>query len=173
MFTLDHFIKTWRYESRICVNLFGKIPAGGLDYRPTPGQRSTIELLRYLSYGPYNGVAKTIAGDWQKGRPTAEMTAGMPPSDFPARMAWQADAMEREVRSISATALATEDMTFPWGETVKKAEALMTPFRWLTGYRMQLFLYLKAAGAHELKTGDCWRLPAPPAAAPAGTTPVA
>jgi hypothetical protein len=65
MFTLDYFIKTWRYESRIAVSLFGKIPAGGLDYRPSAGQRSTLELLRYLSYGPYNGVAKTIAGDWQ------------------------------------------------------------------------------------------------------------
>jgi hypothetical protein len=164
MFTLDYFIKTWRLESRIAVNLFGKVPAGGFDYRPAAGQRSTVELLRYLSYGPYNGVAKTIAGDWQFGRPTAEMTAGMPASDFPARMAWQADAVERLVRSVPVTSLFTEEMTYPWGETVKKAEGLLTPLRWLVGYRMQLFLYLKAAGAHQLNTGDCWRAPAASAA---------
>ena len=168
MFTIESFINAWRKESQICINLFGKIPAGGLDYRPTEGQRSTLELLRYLSYGPYNGVIKTIAGDWQKGRPTGEMTAGMPPSDFPARMAWQADAVERELRAASLPALMSEDMTYPWGETIKKSEGLVTaPLRWLIGYRMQFFLYLKAAGAHQLNTGDCWRVPSAPGAAPA------
>lgn len=165
MFTVENFIQTWRKESRISINLFRKMPLGGLDYRPTAGQRNTMELLRYLSYGPYNGVAKTIAGDWQAGKSTAEMTARMPASDFIARMAWQADAAERAVKSIPATALQTESMTFPWGETLKKGEALFYPLRWLIGYRMQLFLYLKAAGAHQLNTTDCWRLaePAEPA----------
>ena len=171
MFTLENFIRTWRKESRISINLFNKMPAGGLDYRPTPGQRNTVELLRYLSYGPYNGVAKVIAGDWQTGKSTAEMTAGMPASDFIARMAWQADALERVVNSIPFTALATESIAFPWGETLKKGEALMYPLRWLIGYRMQLFLYLKAAGAHQLNTTDCWRLvePAGPASAAAAS----
>jgi hypothetical protein len=167
MFTVENFIQTWRKESRISINLFNKMPAGGLDYRPTAGQRNTVELLRYLSYGPYNGVAKVIAGDWQMGKSTAEMTAGMPASDFTARMAWQADALERVVRSIPVTALATESMTLPWGETLKKGEALMYPLRWLIGYRMQLFLYLKAAGAHQLNTSDCWRLVDAPSPAPA------
>lgn len=171
MFTLENFITTWRKESRISINLFNKMPAGGLDYRPTAGQRNTMELLRYLSFGPYNAAAKVIAGDWQKGRSTAEMTAGMPASDFIARMAWQADALERVVNSIPSTALATESIVFPWGETLKKGEALMYPLRWLIGYRMQLFLYLKAAGAHQLNTTDCWRLPEPGAAAPTAAKP--
>lgn len=166
MFTLENYIATWRKESRISINLFHKMPAGGLDYRPTAGQRNTAELLRYLSYGPYNGAAKIIAGDWQAGKSTAEMTAGMPASDFAARMAWQAGALERVLHSIPATALAAETMALPWGETLTKGEALMYPLRWLIGYRMQLFLYLKAAGAHQLNTTDCWRL-TEPAAAPA------
>jgi hypothetical protein len=158
MFTIETFISAWRRESQICINLFGKMPAGGLDYRPTPGQRSTLELLRYLSYGPYNGLIKTIAGDWQKGRGTAEVTAGMPASDFPERMAWQADAAALALRTVSVASLDL-DMTFPWGETLKRGEALsLYPMRWLTGYRMQLFLYLKSAGAAHLNTSDCWRL---------------
>jgi hypothetical protein len=36
----------------------------------------------------------------------------------------------------------------------------MTPFRWLVGYKMQMFLYLKAAGNLQLKTADVWQLPA-------------
>ena len=160
LFSVDSFISTWRKESRICVNLAGKVPAGGLDYRPSAGQRTTLELMRYLSYGPYNGVHRTLAGDWNTGRATAEVTAGMPASDFPARMRWQADAVERELRAASPGELLEKDMAFPWGETVKRAEALLTPMRWLIGYRMQLFLYLKAAGNPQLGTAECWRLPA-------------
>lgn len=162
MFTVEDFIATWRKESRICINLFGKMPAGGLDYRPTPGQRSTLELLRYLSFGPYNGLTKILAGDWSHGRPTAEVTAGMPASDFPERMAWQVEAAALALRSVPVTALDAETILFPWGETARKAEGLVNyPLRWLIGYRMQLFLYLKSAGAHDLNTADCWRLPAP------------
>src|SRR5262252_6655338 len=35
-------------EGRILLHLAGKIDRKQLDYRPTPKQRSTIELLRYL-----------------------------------------------------------------------------------------------------------------------------
>ena len=165
MFTIESFISAWQKESQLCINLYAKMPAGGLDYRPTAGQRSTLELMRYLSYGPYNGVHKTLAGDWAKGRPTAEVTAAMPASDFVDRMKWQAEAVAREVRAVPVTALINEDMLFPWGETLKKGEGLESyPLRWLIGYRMQLFLYLKSAGATQLNTTDCWRLPAPAAA---------
>jgi hypothetical protein len=160
MLTVDGFIANWKKESRICINLAGKIPPGGLDYRPTAGQRSTLELMRYLSYGPYNAVRRTLAGDWNLGRPTAEVVAGMPASDFAEKMAWQAEAVDRELRATPMTDLLTKEMTFPWGETLKRGEALMTPFRWLVGYKMQLFLYLKAAGNLHLGTGDVWRLPA-------------
>ena len=36
-------------ETRILLHLAGKIDRSRLDYRPTPKQRRTIELLRYLS----------------------------------------------------------------------------------------------------------------------------
>jgi hypothetical protein len=111
-------------------------------------------------------VAKIIAGDWKKGQSTAEATAGMPASDFPARMAWQSEAAAREIRSVPVSTLLTEDMTMPWGETLKRGEALFIPLRWLIGYRMQLFLYLKSAGAAQLNTTDCWRTPASEAAVP-------
>lgn len=176
MFTIDSFIGAWRKESQICINLFHKMPPGGLDYRPTPGQRNTLELLRYLSFGPYNGLFKVLAGDWAKGRPTAEVTAGMPASDFPERMAWQAEAAVRELQGVSLPILLNEEMTFPWGETCKRGEGLAYPMRWLTGYRMQLFLYLKSAGATRLNTADCWRLPAGTEGSPvtaASTAPVA
>lgn len=163
MFSLEGFIAEWSKESRICIGLAAKVPPGGLDYRPTSGQRTTLELMRYLSYGPYNGVHRILAGEWNTGRPTAEVTAGMPASDFVGRMEWQAQAVARELRAASPQDLAQKDMTFPWGETLKRGQALFTPYRWLVGYRMQLFLYLKAAGNAKLGTADCWRISAPSA----------
>jgi len=167
MFSIEGFIAEWAKESRICINLAAKVPAGGLDYRPTATQRTTLELMRYLSYGPYNGVHRTLLGDWSIGRPTADVTAGMPGSDFVDRMEWQAAAVARELRAAVPEDLAEKEMTFPWGETLKRGQALFTPYRWLVGYRMQLFLYLKAAGNTQLNTADCWRVVAPAPAAPA------
>ena len=39
------------------------------------------------------------------------------------------------------------------------------PLKWLTAYKMQLFLYAKATGATQLKTSNLWRGtdPKPPA----------
>ena len=34
---------------------------------------------------------------------------------------------------------------------------LEMPLKWMTAYRMQLFLYAKAAGAVDLTTADNWR----------------
>ena len=40
-------------ESRILMHLIGKIDRSAVDYRPTPKQRSTLDVLRYLSFmGP-------------------------------------------------------------------------------------------------------------------------
>jgi len=36
-------------EVRLLLHLAAKVDAAALDYRPTPKQRSTIELLRYLT----------------------------------------------------------------------------------------------------------------------------
>jgi hypothetical protein len=161
MYSVDQFVRSYRKEADVCINLFTKIPVGGLDYRPTAGQRSTAELLRYLSYGPYNGVRRILAGDWTLGVATNDATKDMSISDFPMRMAWQADEVERLVRAISPVALMEEEFKFPWGETLKKGEGLINyPLKWVTGYRMQLFLYLKSAGAHHLNTSDAWRPPA-------------
>ena len=86
MFSAEAFIKSYTTDSSICARLYTKMPPGGLDYRPTPGQRNTLELLRYISKGPYNGVRRIVAGDWTLGKPAAELSKDMPASDFVAQM---------------------------------------------------------------------------------------
>src|SRR5262249_16485090 len=46
--TKDELISSLQNEVRILVHLAGKVDNAKLDYRPTPKQRSTIELLRYM-----------------------------------------------------------------------------------------------------------------------------
>jgi hypothetical protein len=160
MFTVESLIRFWKTETDICLALFDKMPAGGLEYRPSPSQRNTLELLKYLSKGPRNGVIRVVAGDWNATPPAMEMAKNMPPSDFPREMRRQADEVERALRGANPEDLVHATMSFPWGETLTKADALIHyPYRWLTGYRMQLFLYLKAAGATQLGTPDLWRAP--------------
>jgi hypothetical protein len=159
MFSAEAFIKTYGVETDICVRLASKMPAGGLDYRPTPGQRNTLELMRYISKGPYNGVRRIVAGDWTLGKPAVELSKDMPPSDFAAQMRWQNEEVARIVRAADPVDLEQGTLLLPWGETAIKGEALVNhPLKWLVGYRMQLFLYLKAAGAAQLATPDLWRL---------------
>ena len=47
--TKDELIGSLQNEIRILLHLASKIEPQMLDYRPTPKQRSSIELLRYLS----------------------------------------------------------------------------------------------------------------------------
>ncbi len=161
MFTTESLIRAWKSETEICIALFAKLPAGGLDYRPTAGQRTTLDLLRYLGWGPRNGVVRVLAGDWAATAPAMEMAKDMPPSDFVPVMRRHADEVARRLRAADPEDLAGGTMSFPWGETMPKGEALVLyPYRWLTGYRMQLFLYLKGAGVSGISTPELWRPPA-------------
>ena len=159
MFSSEAFIKSYQTDSSICARLHTKMPPGGLDYRPTQGQRTTLELLRYLPKGPYNGVRRIVAGDWTLGKPAVELSKDMPASDFVAMMHWQSDEVARIIREASVVDLEESYVLMPWGENCLRGEALVNyPLKWLTAYRMQLFLYLKAAGAKEIATPDLWRL---------------
>ena len=47
--TKEELISALQNEVRILVHLAGKVDKSKLDYRPTAKQRSTLELLQYMS----------------------------------------------------------------------------------------------------------------------------
>ena len=47
--TKSEFISQLQHEVHILLHLASKVDRNKLDYRPTPKQRSTLELLQYLS----------------------------------------------------------------------------------------------------------------------------
>ena len=51
--TKPELVTALETEVRILLHLAGKLDPPDVDYRPTPKQRSALELLRYLSFmGP-------------------------------------------------------------------------------------------------------------------------
>ena len=47
--TREELVASLQNEVRILLHLASKIDRSQLDYRPTANQRSTLELLRYLT----------------------------------------------------------------------------------------------------------------------------
>ena len=148
MFDRQQFLASMRGETEICKHLYGKIPAGTLDYRPGENMRTTLELLRYL---PLCGRVPTtcfIHDSWGNVKEMIATTATMDAAEFPARMDAQMKAVEDELAGVSDEDLLNRTVTAPWGGELALGQALIEcSLKFMAAYRMQLFLYAKAAGA--------------------------
>ena len=145
MITSHEIMSIMERECRICMRLFSKLPSGSFDYRPTAGQRSTFELLQFMSYA-IAGAAHAIAGK-------------MSPRDFPGAMEIQIDELSHILETMTEDTFnnaKVAEMPWPTDNTVG-VELLDNCLRWLIGYRMQLFLYARSNGV-EISTRDCWFL---------------
>ena len=144
-------------ECDTCLHLYGKIPEGGLDYRPTPEQRSTLELLRYLSFCALGGARTMVDGNWDGYKELAEAASSMEADEFPAAMERQKDGLRQLFAGLTQEDLETRTATLPVGDEVPLEIALvLLPQHWMVGYRMQLFLYAKQAGNKDIWTPNCW-----------------
>jgi hypothetical protein len=162
--TTQELIASLQHEVRILVHLAGKVDRAKLDYRPTPKQRSTLELLRYMSIMGTRLAHDAKAGafnvdEWQKALAAADAR------DFDQTVAAieaQATLFEQVLGSIPDAAF-REDVTF-FGATRSRGSFLVNVV--LSGYaayRTQLFNYLKACGREELTTMNLWAgMDAPP-----------
>lgn len=145
-------------ECQLCKRLYTKLPPDALDYRPSTGQRSTRELLSYLSTQTAGFAHSLYEGDWIWWSAAREKAKDLPIEKFPAAMDRQIQALQDLFASISDDEFARKKVSgMPWDTDKSLGVELMEHcLGFATGYRMQLFLYAKAAGATELHTGDCW-----------------
>lgn len=157
MITKDAFKNAMLRECDICVHLFGKLGPEAWDYRPAEKQRSTAELLRYLAICGIAGATCMKEQDWKRFAGFAEKTKEMPPEAFPDAMARQKADLETLFATLDEDTLRTRPAPLPGGGELPLGEALLNgPFKWLTSYKLQLFLYAKANGA-EIGTANAWR----------------
>jgi len=64
--TKEELIASLQNEVRILVHLAGKVDKSKVDYRPTPKQRSTLELLQYMSMMGPTLVAVIKTGNFDR-----------------------------------------------------------------------------------------------------------
>jgi hypothetical protein len=156
--TKDQFAQSLARECDIAVHLFSKIPPDAYDYQPSPEQRSTLALLRYLAICATAGIHCMVHKDWSRFAGFRERLKDMPASDFPAEMERQKQEILEFFASVSEETLDAQEAPMPGGAMLPLGLAIMEgPLKWLAAYKMQLFLYAKASGAPQLKTSNLWR----------------
>ena len=144
-------------EIRLVRHIATKLDASRLDYRPTEGQRTTLELMRYLAMCGIGPAAACAAGSWDDIRTHMDRHAELTLDGFDAAMATQEEELHAVIDGLSEADLVEREAPLPWGVTQSLGQALHdTSLRFLVAYRMQLFLYAKQSGASELSTHNAW-----------------
>src|ERR1700720_455941 len=64
--TKNELVASLKNEVHILLHLAGKIDKSKLDYRPTPRQRSILELLQYLAIMAPTQIAAIQGGDFSR-----------------------------------------------------------------------------------------------------------
>ena len=158
MFDRKQFMESVRHETQVLKHIHSKIPAGTMDFTLGENMRTTSALLNYIGYSGWVPLHCALHG-WDNFREVLDESgdAKVTPEEFPAQADRQADKMEALLAETSDEDLATRTVAYPWGGEAKLGDALVnTCLKFLTAYRMQLFLHAKAAGAKDLATSNCW-----------------
>ena len=157
MITREQLASAMTRECDICVHLFGKLGPESYEYRPSSGQRSTVELLRYLAMCGIGGIRWFDEGNLAVWKDYSARMAGMSPEAFPEEMVRQKRAIEEFFAATSEETLTTKEARLPTGDRMPLGAAIMNgPLKWLTAYKLQLFLYAKFNGATEIGTANAW-----------------
>jgi hypothetical protein len=164
--TKSELIDALQNEVRILQHLTTKIDPSMLDYRPTPKQRSTIELLKYLAVmGPVL-VKSALAGGFDQAEWVSRQAA-LADKDFATTVA----ALAAQADEYTALLANTPDEAFRRDVEMFGRKNIVGPFLvamvlgGCAAYRTQLFCYLKSCGREDLGTMNLWGGIDPPSAA--------
>jgi hypothetical protein len=159
--TREELLAALRHEVRILAHLAGKVDATMLDYRPTPKQRSTLELLQYMAIMGPTQLAVIKAGAFNR----AALTAAW----HPAEAAAKAMTFDQAVAAIQRQPDDYAHVLSGWTEADFRGEIdvfgrpstrgsllVNLVLCGYAAYRTQLFCYLKACGRSDLSTMNLW-----------------
>src|SRR5580704_6123112 len=159
--TKDELIASLQSEVRILVHLAGKVDKSKLDYRPSPKQRSTLELLQYMAIMGPTQVAVIKTGTFDR----STLGAIWAPAEAVAKTM----TLEQAVSAIQKQSAEYANLLGAWTDADFRAEVDMFGNKSSRGYlivnlvlgghaayRTQLFCYLKACGRDELNTMNLW-----------------
>ncbi len=164
--TKSELLASLQNEVRILLHLAGKVHRDRLDYRPTAKQRSTLEVLRYLSImGPTLIRMANNQADFATWKAENEKANARDFDQTVAVIAEQKQTYETLLAGISDETLRSEIDNFDGSKTSRGVFILKYVLQGHAAYRTQLFLYLKSCGRDELSTMNLWGgMDAPPPA---------
>ena len=159
--TKDELIASLKNEIRLILHLAGKIDQSKSDYRPTPKQRTTLELLQYIAIMAPTQIVSIKSGDFSREAMMATWGA--------AEAASKAMNLEQAVAAIEKQSANFDKLFSDWSDADFRGEVELFGQKNSRGYlivnivlsgfaayRMQLFCYLKASGREELNTMNLW-----------------
>jgi hypothetical protein len=154
----SELIASLQTEVRILLHLAGKVDPTSRVYRPTPGQRSTLELVRYLSMmGPaLVRYALATPADIAIWTTAEEASLGITFDEALARIAEHAAEYPALLGGVPETTYREAFTDFDGNLTTRGAFIVNLVLSGCAAYRTQLFLYLKASGREELNSMNLW-----------------
>lgn len=163
--TKSELIASLQNEVRILLHLAGKAEPSMRAYRPTPKQRSTMELLQYMTMMGPSLVRAAPAGSFDAAAWTVEEKAASARTFEEALGALAAQPQEYATLLGGMSDAGFRQEIEMFGQKSSRGGFIVNNV--LSGcaaYRTQLFLYLKACGREELGTWNLWvGIDAPPA----------
>ncbi|MBS1493165.1 MAG: hypothetical protein JST55_06630 [Bacteroidetes bacterium] len=147
-------------EISVIKTLSSKVTKNILDYAPMEGMRTTEQVMRYLTWCGSSTVTFFLLDDPSKAKENyqkfQEDANSVTLENFKERMDAQLTIIKDCFEKFTDEDLLTKEVLLPWKEPMLFGQAIMeTTVKWLTGYKMQMYLYMKQNGI-KLDTGDCW-----------------
>jgi len=151
-------------ELLIVKRLSTKIAEEHSNYRVKEGVRSNLELCQYLST-----AGTSILGFWMKSDDRdyktyfAELSSysnRLTIAEIPAAMDAQVELAKQLFSQFSEEELWSKQVGLPWDPSNQFTLAqgiLDIGIKWMTAYKLQLFLSIKMNSKEVLNTGDAWR----------------
>jgi hypothetical protein len=156
--TKEELIASLQNEVRILLHLAGKVDRKWLDYRPTPKQRSILELLRYLVVmGPILVRSAKAGGfDQPAWQAATDEAKAMDFDQVVAAIQKHSGIYADLLGGFSDADLRGTIDPFGMGKTSRGSFIVNMVLSGCAAYRTQLFLYLKSCGREELNTMNLW-----------------
>jgi hypothetical protein len=157
----EELLASLQNEVRIFVHLAGKADKSKLDYRPTPKQRSILELLQYIAIMAPTQIVSIKSGDFSR---EAMMAAWGTAEAAAKEMTYEQAVVAIEKQSGDFVTLFGQwtDADFRgevelFGQKNSRGYLIVNlVLSGLAAYRTQLFCYLKSTGREELNTMNLW-----------------
>jgi hypothetical protein len=156
----ENLLNVIEKEIGVIKTLSSKITKEILSYAPMEGMRTTEEVMQYLTWCGSSTITFFLLDDPSKAKENyegfMENAKTVTYENFKERMDAELAIIKDCFENISDEDLLTKEVLLPWKEPMILGQAIMeTTVKWLTGYKMQLYLYMKQNGI-KLDTGDCW-----------------